>query len=75
MKYLYNVKKYSTQYSVSKSKQRKAEEWQLNRELQEASQVFKTIPVRNIIKWNKCIIKRLRVQKFDDKQGGMNMHS
>ena len=28
----YNVKKYSRQYSMSKSRQKKLEEWQLNRE-------------------------------------------
>ena len=40
----YNVKKYSRQYSISKSKQRKPEEWQLKRELQEISSVFQNNP-------------------------------
>ena len=40
----YNVKKYSRQYSMSKSRQRKLEEWQLNTEFQEASFVFQNDP-------------------------------
>jgi len=40
----YSVTKYSRQYSMNKSKQRKTEEWQLSRELQEASLVFQNNP-------------------------------
>ena len=67
----YNVKKYSRQYSTSKSKQRKAEKWQLNRELQELSlfSFLRQSQSRELInfkclerkKCNKCMIQSLRV--------------
>ena len=40
----YNVKKYSRHFSMSKSRQRKLEEWQFNREFQEACFVLQNNP-------------------------------
>ena len=39
----YKVKKYSRQYSMNKIKKIKAEEWQINREFQEASLAFQSL--------------------------------
>ena len=65
----YYVKKYSRQYSMSKSKQRKAEEWQLNKVSKSLFSFSKQSQSRELInfkclegkQWNKCMIKRLRV--------------
>jgi len=66
----YDVKKYSRQYSMSESKQRKAEEWQLNRELQEASLVFQNNPSQeNLSTLN--VLKEKMEQMYEKKVGGI----
>ena len=70
----YNVKKYSTQYSMTKSQQRKAEEWQLNREFQEASSVFQKNPSQeNLSILN--VLKEKMEQMYDKKVEGMIVRS
>ena len=67
----YNVKKYSTQYSMTKSQQRKAEEWQLNREFQEASSVFQKNPSQeNLSTLN--VLKEKMEQMYEKKFGFIN---
>ena len=66
----YNVKKYSRQYSMTKSQQRKAEEWQLNREFQEASSVFQKNPSQeNLSALN--VLKEKMEQMYDKKVEGI----
>ena len=70
----YNVKKYSRQYSMSKSRQRKVEEWQLNRELQEASFVFQNNPSQeNLSTLN--VLKEKMEQMCDKKVEGIIIRS
>ena len=70
----YNVKKYSRQYSMSKSRQRKLEEWQLNREFQEASFVFQNNPSQeNLSTLN--VLKEKMEQMYDKKVEGIIIRS
>jgi len=59
---------------MNKSKQRKAEEWQLNRELQEASLVFQNNPSQeNLSTLN--ILKEKMEQMYDKKVEGLIVRS
>ena len=70
----YNVKKYSRQYSMSISRQRKLEEWQLNREFQEASFVFQNNPSQeNLSTLN--VLKEKMEQMYDKKVEGIIIRS
>ena len=70
----YNVKKYSRQYSMTKSQQRKAEEWQLNREFQEASSVFQKNPSQeNLSTLN--VLKEKMEQMYEKKVEGIIVRS
>ena len=70
----HNVKKYSRQYSMSKSRQRKLEEWQLNREFQEASFVFQNNPSQeNLSTLN--VLKEKMEQMYDKKVEGIIIRS
>ena len=70
----YNVKKYSRQYSMRESRQRKLEEWQLNREFQEASFVFQNNPSQeNLSTLN--VLKEKMEQMYDKKVEGIIIRS
>ena len=70
----YNVKKYSRQYSMSKSRQKKLEEWQLNKEFQEASFVFQNNPSQeNLSTLN--VLKEKMEQMYDKKVEGIIIRS